>query len=101
VPTFYLIGDADPLVPLQGGTVRTPWGKVVGRPAVAETVRRWGMAIGQAPGSDLFPVRVVPGHGHHWPGGKALLGERFGGPAFPEVDATAEIWDFVRRHAIA
>jgi polyhydroxybutyrate depolymerase len=101
MPTFYLIGDADPLVPLTGGTARTPWGKVVGRPAVADTLQRWAAAIGQQTGSDLFPVRVIPGHGHHWPGGKALLGERLGGPAAPEVDATGEIWDFVRRHAIA
>jgi polyhydroxybutyrate depolymerase len=101
VPTYYLIGDADPLVPLGGGTARTPWGKVEGRPAVADTVRKWAAAIGQPPGSELFPVLVISGHGHHWPGGKALLGERLGGPAAPEVDATAQIWDFVRRHALA
>jgi polyhydroxybutyrate depolymerase len=100
VPTFYLIGDADPLVPMEGGTARTPWGKVEGRPAVADTLHRWGTAIGHPPGSDLFPVRVIPGHGHHWPGGKALLGEWLGGPASAAVDATAEIWDFVRRQRL-
>ena len=100
IPTFYLIGDSDPLVPLAGGTARTPWGKVEGRPAVPDTLRRWAKAIRQAPGSDLFPVRIVPGHGHHWPGGKALLGERLGGPASPEVDATLDIWDFMRRHSL-
>lgn len=97
VPTIYLIGDSDPLVPLNGGTARTPWGKVEGRPAVADTLDRWGKAIGHRPRSDLFPVRVIAGHGHHWPGGKALLGERLGGPATTEVDATSEIWEFVRR----
>lgn len=97
VPTFYLVGDADPLVPLDGGPARTPWGKVEDRPAVAETLRRWEAAIGRPPGSDRFPVRVIPGHGHHWPGGKALLGERLGGPASSAIDATAEIWEFVRQ----
>ena len=100
VPTFYLIGDADPLVPLHGGSARTPWGRVEGRPAVADTLHRWATAIGHPPGSDLFPVRVIPGHGHHWPGGKGLLGERLGGPAASGVDATAEIWEFVRRHSL-
>jgi polyhydroxybutyrate depolymerase len=100
-PTFYLIGDSDPLVPIAGGTARTPWGKVEGRPAVADTLQRWGTAIGHAPGSELFPVRIIPGHGHHWPGGKALLGERLGGPASPAVDATAEIWHFFRNHSLA
>lgn len=99
-PTFYLIGDSDPLVPLHGGTARTPWGKIEGRPAVADTLRRWGQAIGQAPGSESFPVRIIPGHGHHWPGGKALLGERSGGPVATGMDATAEIWEFVRQHTL-
>ncbi|HKB02401.1 MAG TPA: PHB depolymerase family esterase [Gemmataceae bacterium] len=94
VPTIYMVGDADPLVPLAGGTARTPWGKLGNRPAVADSLERWSRAIGSPPGSDRFPVRVIPGHGHHWPGGKALMGERLGGPASNEVDATAEIWRF-------
>jgi polyhydroxybutyrate depolymerase len=98
VPTFYLTGDADPLMPIDGGQARTPWGKVQGRPAVADTLHRWAAAIGQPPGSELFPVRIIADHGHHWPGGKALLGERLGGLASPAVDATDEIWDFLRRH---
>jgi polyhydroxybutyrate depolymerase len=101
VPTFYLIGDSDPLVPLHGGTAWTPWGRIEGRPTVADTLRRWGEAIGQPPGSDLFPVRIIPGHGHHWRGGKALLGKRLGGPPATDVDATAEIWEFFQRHALA
>jgi polyhydroxybutyrate depolymerase len=94
IPTFYMVGDADPLVPLHGGTARTPWGKAEHRPAVADTLERWGRAIGSPPGSDLFPVQVIPGHGHHWPGGKALMGERLGGPASDQLNATAEIWRF-------
>lgn len=101
VPTFYLIGDADPLVPLAGGTVRTPWGKAAGQPPVSATLERWATAISGRPGSELFPVKIVPGLGHHWPGGNGLLGEKLGGPVSSSVDATAEIWDFFRRHSLA
>jgi len=97
IPTYYMIGDSDPLVPLSGETVRTPWGTTEDRPPVADTLQRWGTAIGSPPGSERFPVRIIPGHGHHWPGGKALLGERLGGRAATGVDATAEIWQFFRR----
>jgi polyhydroxybutyrate depolymerase len=101
VPTYYLVGDSDPLVPLQGGTAQTPWGRMTDRPLVAETLRRWGAAIGHPPGSDLFPVRIIPRHGHHWPGGKGLLGERLGGPMAAGVNATSEIWEFFQRHRLS
>ncbi|HVK07586.1 MAG TPA: alpha/beta fold hydrolase [Gemmataceae bacterium] len=99
VPTFYLSGDRDKLVPLAGGPTPTPWGTVEVRPAVNDTLVRWGAAIGAAPGSALFPVRMIPGHGHHWPGGKAMLGEKLGGPAATAVDASREIWEFFSRFA--
>jgi polyhydroxybutyrate depolymerase len=98
VPTIYMVGDADPLVPLHGGTARTPWGVVKDRPPVKDTLDRWAKAIGQPFGSDRFPVWVIRDHGHHWPGGKATLGERLGGPASDAVDATAEFWRFFREH---
>jgi polyhydroxybutyrate depolymerase len=98
MPTYYLVGDADPLIPLDGGRARTPWGIVSDRPSVAETLRRWAAAIGHVPGSSFFPVRIIPNHGHHWPGGQALLGERMGGPASSSVDATSEIWEFLYKH---
>src|SRR5262249_11834039 len=47
VLTYFLVGDSDPLVPLGGGKARTPWGTVENRPAIAETLRRWGELIGQ------------------------------------------------------
>jgi len=100
VPTYYMVGDSDPLIPLHGGTARTPWGSLFDRPSVDETLRRWGIAIGHPPGSDLFPVQIVPRHGHHWPGGRGLLGERLGGPIATEVDATSEIWQFFQRHRL-
>jgi polyhydroxybutyrate depolymerase len=94
VPTFYLVGDSDPLVPMTGGPVRSFWGTRETRPPVEDTLKKWGSAIGQAARLD---VRVIRHHGHHWPGGPALLGQRLGGPVSPEVDATREIWDFFRR----
>jgi polyhydroxybutyrate depolymerase len=100
VPTIYMVGDADPLVPLYGGTARTPWGTVRDRPAVKDTLEQWGKAIGRPFGSDHFPVWLIRGHGHHWPGGKALLGERLGGPASGEVDATGEFWRFFRDYTL-
>ena len=100
VPTYYLVGDSDPLIPLKGGTAWTPWGRVFGRPAVDETLLRWGIAIGYPPGSELFPVRIIPRHGHHWPGGKGLLGERLGGPLATGVNATSDIWQFFQGHSL-
>ncbi|MDB5311405.1 MAG: hypothetical protein JWO38_5607 [Gemmataceae bacterium] len=118
VPTLYLIGSADPLVPLRGGEVRSPWlHRLVRRPPVADTLARWAKAIGCAPGpvteSDADGVRtdaypgpvefravVVEGLGHHWPGGKGQLNHKIGGPPSDRIDATAEVWRFFRRHAL-
>src|SRR5204862_7958921 len=41
IPTLFLIGDRDPLVPLSSGRVDTPWGRGVEKPAVRETLREW------------------------------------------------------------
>ncbi|HKA05603.1 MAG TPA: PHB depolymerase family esterase [Gemmataceae bacterium] len=100
VLTYYLVGDSDPLVPPQGGAARTPWGRVPDRPSVDETLGRWGAAIGYPPRSELFPVQIIPRHGHHWPGGKGLLGVRLGGPMATGVNATLEIWQFFQRHRL-
>ncbi len=92
VPTLYLVGDTDPLIPLAGGPVRLPWGgSSVMRPTVADTLTRWEQLNGQ-------PARfvLVPGLGHHWPGGKGLLGEKWGGPVGGPMDGTAAVWDFFR-----
>lgn len=94
IRTYYMVGDSDPLVPIAGGTVHTFWGKNEWRPAVGETLRRWSEAIGEPPRSPVFPVKVIPNHGHHWPGGAVQLGEKLGGPAATGVNATSEIWEF-------
>jgi polyhydroxybutyrate depolymerase len=95
VPTLYVVGDADPLIPLAGGPVRLPWGgPPVTRPAVADTLARWERLNGQPP-----RTLIVPGLGHHWPGGKGLLGAKLGGPIGGPVDGTAAVWEFFREVA--
>jgi polyhydroxybutyrate depolymerase len=116
VPTLYLIGSLDPLVPIRGGEVRSPWlHRYVRRPPVAATLERWARAIGCEPTpraeSDAGGVRVdtypgpvdfrvvtIDGLGHHWPGGKGRLNPRIAGPPSDRVNATELVWDFFKQH---
>jgi len=119
VPTLYVIGTLDPLVPVRGGEVRNPWQhRLVRRPPVSQTLERWAAAIGCEPvpvvESDAAGVRAevypgpvefravyVEGLGHHWPGGKGMLNHRIAGPPSAALDGTAAAWEFFRRHARA
>jgi polyhydroxybutyrate depolymerase len=38
------------------------------------------------------------GLGHHWPGGKACLPQRYLGKATDRINATDLIWDFFQAH---
>lgn len=118
VPTFYLTGDADPLVPIAGGEIKLPWFPIRPSPPVMESLQRWAVAIGCRP--EPQPVRgpahvrafefepasngakftawFIEGQGHNWPGGKPLLPEMTMGPDVPHVNATEVIWDFFVRH---
>lgn len=118
VPTLYLVGASDPLIPLRGGDVRSPWlHRIVRRPPVAESLERWAAGLGCGvvphlesdadgvrveayPGAVEFRTVVVEGLGHHWPGGKGQLTEKIGGKPSDKLDATAEVWRFFRRHAL-
>ena len=112
MPTLYVIGTADPLVPLRGGEVRSPWGTASS--AGRRSPRRWsgGRASSGAPdpvevadadgvreevypGPVAFRAVTVEGLGHHWPGGKGQLNHRVAGPPRADLDATAFIWEFV------
>ncbi len=117
LPTVFLIGTADPLVPLEGGEVLTPWGWRLQKPPVRETVRRWAQALGCPPepatvrrengftlqvygpgrGNAEFQVYQIDGLGHHWPGGKGRLDPEIAGPPCDTLNATAVVWDFFRR----
>jgi polyhydroxybutyrate depolymerase len=111
VPTLYLIGDRDPLVPIRGGEIELPWGnRLVRRPSVLNTLERWAEANRCSPISDMVldgaireerfpgpvPFRAVTvcGLGHHWPGGKGQLNPRIGGPWSGSVDANELLWSF-------
>jgi polyhydroxybutyrate depolymerase len=118
VPTLYLIGDADPLVPLHGGQVPSPWeGRLVRRPPVAESLERWAAWLGCSPlprliedtplyrreiypGAVTFEVLIVKGLGHHWPGGRGGWSARIAGPHHTHLNATDIIWHFFCQHSI-
>lgn len=111
IPLLYLMGDSDPLNPIHGGRVLTPWGGEETHPAPLESFERWSTAAGCSdPGSVLrdgpiewtegvscgTPVRmgVIAGHGHIWPGGPRLLPQRIVGHGVSGLDATGMIRDF-------
>jgi polyhydroxybutyrate depolymerase len=119
LPTLYMVGSDDPLVPLDGGVVTLPWGKVRRhRPPVRDTLARWARALGCPPGPVLLGdgdgVRVerygpgrdgaellaytIAGLGHHWPGGRGRLSRRLAGPPSDSVRANDVLWDFFARH---
>jgi polyhydroxybutyrate depolymerase len=122
VPTLYLVGDRDPLVPLEGGETVSPWGGgPVEKPPVAQTLARWAAALGcpAAPaeereaggvrtavygpgrGGAVLEARVVAGLGHHWPGGRGRLSRRLAGPPSDRLRANDVIWDFFRRSSLS
>ncbi len=115
IPTLYLVGTADPLVPLDGGEVITPWGRTMTRPPVRAMFETWAQALGcptparveqrpdgqmltYGPGRDgvLAVLRLVEGLGHHWPGGKGQLSRRLAGQPSNRLHANEVIWEFVR-----
>lgn len=115
VPTLFIVGESDPLIPLTAGSVRLPWGnRTVERPGIWDSLRRWARANRCAteplvlseqhgvtewlfPGVVDFRVDTIAGHGHHWPGGKGQLNPRIGGHPTDTLDANERIWAFCTR----
>jgi len=119
LPTLYLIGTADPLLPLDGGEVTLPWGgEKVRKPPVRQTLERWAHALGcppeprtlsdqdgvrvlsYGPGRDGAELRVhfIDGLGHHWPGGRGGVSRRLAGMPSDRVNANEVIWRFFQEH---
>lgn len=124
VSAIHIVGDSDPLSPLEGGDVDSPWGggqKLKGRPAPRNNAEKWATMLGLSPtpksvvglpvgiaglawGPDPktgAEVRflVIEGHGHGWAGGKAMrLPERMVGPTADRLNATRTMWDFFKEH---
>jgi polyhydroxybutyrate depolymerase len=121
IPTLYLIGDQDPLVPIKGGEVKSPWtGQAETKPPVQETLEKWAIALGcpreaktvrekegvkivrfgpNKEGGELVAY-TIEGLGHHWPGGKGGLTKRIAGEPSNKVRATDVIWDFFVKHPL-
>jgi polyhydroxybutyrate depolymerase len=119
IPTLFLIGDADPLVPLSGGAVQTPWGpEVIDRPSVNSTLERWAAAVGCASfphelmdgrgvrfqtyeprrnGARMNAV-IIPDLGHHWPGGAGQFNPRIAGQKGSVIDGNEMILEFFRTY---
>jgi len=114
VPTLFIYGELDPLMPLEGGRSRTPWGSRTTLP-VPQYVSRWATALdcdstpnvtrddGQlriaefrtAQGEMRLRWITIKGQGHAWPGGQShKLLRRWLGPETNNLDATAAIWQF-------
>ena len=118
IPTLYVIGSLDPLVPPRGGEVRSPWQhRYVRRPPVADTLERWARAIGceaapvmesdsdgvrvdRYPGPVEFRAITIEGLGHHWPGGVGGFNHRIAGPPSNRVNGNELVWDFFRHHSL-
>jgi polyhydroxybutyrate depolymerase len=112
-PLLYLIGDSDPLNPIEGGEVATPWGGQERHPAPRRSFERWIRAGGceiagrhqegpiewtDAAGCEVsMRMGIIAGHGHIWPGGPRLLPQRLVGRGVSGLDATEIIARFFTR----
>jgi polyhydroxybutyrate depolymerase len=120
LPVYYLVGAADPLVPLAGGTVTLPWGTTRTWPPIQDSVDQWvrldGCATKPEETNDRDGVKVlrykprhddaevlftvVQGNGHHWPTSTEPLPPTMSGPTRDPFSATDTIWDFFRHHPL-
>lgn len=115
IPTFYIIGRADPLIPIQGGPIVSPWTRQIEiRPPLEQTLHAWEKALGgvnQSSSSEISPgihgterrcgptqtkfsSVLIEGLGHHWPGGRGTLNKRLAGNPDNRFHACTEIWKF-------
>lgn len=114
VPTLYILGEADPALPLQGGERKTPWGKSL-VPSHQESIDTWAKILGCSKENKLirnssavkiyqycisnkkkFFVYSLEGHGHEWPGGERMLPAFKTGEMIKGFKATEVIWDFFK-----
>jgi polyhydroxybutyrate depolymerase len=115
LPTLYILGTNDPLMPVDGGEVETLWGKVR-NPPVSKTLTAWADALDcettpttvsdkkgvrkvKYPSTTNGPalsVIYIEGHGHHWPGGQRTLPISMAGPITNKLNATDTLWEFFR-----
>ena len=115
VPSLFLMGEVDPLVPWGGGDVVLPWHPdFIAVPDISTRILRWAHAMGakssaEAPSSagpwrswrygDIetsagVEVRLIQGLGHHWPGGRGQWTDPRSGARRDDIDAGAIILDY-------
>lgn len=110
VPTCCVFGEEDPLIPLGGGRVESPWGGRQARP-LGESLIGWARALGfeglpERVASDEFSrtdrygpnmeVTYLVGHGHNYPSPlQPLVDPRFG-PVRTDVAVNDKIWEFLK-----
>lgn len=120
VPTLMIVGTRDPLMPIDGGRVILPW-EIRYTPPVLPAADRWAQALGlpespirfetidervyrdyawnHADADPPFRAIAIERHGHDWPGARRTpFGGIILGPRIADVDGTALVWDFLRRH---
>jgi len=118
VPALMIFGGVDPLNPVEGGEVKTPWATAEYHPPVLESFDRWRVFNGCAgpptqihaidgvrefhatgcPAAAEVRCMIVEDLGHHWPGGPRLLPPWVAGPASTRLDGAAALWAFFRTH---
>lgn len=120
VPMLYIIGTQDPFNPLEGGDVKTPWGRMEKKPPIWESILAWAKmldcslepkvvydqdgvkALSYGPGKGGAGVLfyTIEGMGHAWPGGKRVLSEKIAGKGSDKVKAVDVIWDFFKGRSL-
>lgn len=122
VPSLFLMGAVDPLVPWQGGRTVLPWHPdAIEVPPLADRIGQWAAAMGagEARPSDqphphweewihtvtrdepVVTVRRIAGLGHHWPGGRGQWNDPASGPRRDDIDAATIIFDHFGMRASA
>ena len=113
LPTLFIFGTEDPLLPMEGGESTLPWGTRT-TPPVNDLLAKWAKAIAcedqpttiadddaikkvryrsKKNGPELT-ILYLKGHGHQWPSANRNLPSRLIGPNTSKLDATAELWKF-------
>jgi polyhydroxybutyrate depolymerase len=114
VPAIIFHGDADPIVPYQGGSSGSSGFSLPAIPAwVAELARRDGCDASPQdlpPSGDVSGLRytncaadvlfyTIHGGGHSWPGG-GYLPKIIVGNTTHAIDASSLMWDFFQQHPL-
>ncbi len=109
-----IAGLADPINPIAGGPVESPWGTRRWKPPMVESIHAWARLIGASlqptwmddtdgvkrvrygpgkSGCDLWWY-TIEGQGHEWPGARRTLPRSISGPQTDKLNATQVVWDF-------